>query len=273
MENMDLTQALPEGVSSMLSAGGILLLSAVIVLTVVIIKRWKARVMPGILGVIAYAVFVFVFTNLSTSALALIPGIDNVFYNNPATYNIIYALLAAVGFTAARMVCAYMLKDRFERKGDVYLAGIGLSLGDSLLYGLTAISYITWCMAISSNEAQMMFAELAAEEVASTYETVSVLFAAPAALWLLLGVSCVLDIVINIALMNVVFGAVKGSLSKWWYGISGAMNFFAMISFQLYNQESIMSITWCFALKLVIFAAIMYYAFKIAGKEIEYSDD
>ena len=97
----------------MLSAGGILMLSAIIVLVVVIMKRWKARVMPGILGVIAYAVFVFIFANLATSALALIPSIDNIFYNNPATYNIVYALFATAGFTAARVVTGYMLNERF----------------------------------------------------------------------------------------------------------------------------------------------------------------
>ena len=67
METIDLTQTLPAGTSSMLSAGGILMLSAIIVLVVVIMKRWKARVMPGILGVIAYAVFVFIFANLATT--------------------------------------------------------------------------------------------------------------------------------------------------------------------------------------------------------------
>mgnify|MGYP000332153179 FL=1 len=61
METIDLTQTLPAGTSSMLSAVGILMLSAIIVLVVVIMKRWKARVMPGILGVIAYAVFVIYF--------------------------------------------------------------------------------------------------------------------------------------------------------------------------------------------------------------------
>lgn len=273
MENIDFTQALPEGTSSMLSAGGIFMLSALIVLVVVIIKRWKARIMPGILGVIAYAVFVFIFANLATSALALLPGVDNVFYNNPATYNIVYAMFAAVGFTFARIICGYMLNERFERKGDVYLAGIGISAGDCLLYGMTAISYVTWCTAIQSGQAQDMLVQLASEEVATTYETVSMLFTAPVILWLLLGINCVLDMVLNIALMNVVFGAVKGDLSKWWYGISGAITFISMLSFQLYNHESIVSIALCFAVKLVIFAAAMYYTFKVEGKKVCYEED
>lgn len=273
MENIDMTQALPEGVSSMISAGGILMLSALIVLVVVIIKRWKARIMPGILGVITYMIFVFIFTNLATSVLALLPGVDNVFYNNPTTYNIVYGMFAAVGFTVARILCGYMLNERFERKGDVYLAGMGISVGDSILYGMTAISYVTWCTAIQSGQAQEMIAQLASQEVTTTYETVAVLFTTPVVLWLLLGVNCVLDMVLNIGLMNVVFGAVKGNLSKWWYGISGAITFFSAISFQLYDQESVVSIAVCFAVKLVIFAVSVYYTFKVAGNEVQYLED
>ena len=158
-------------------------------------------------------------------------------------------------------------------KGDVYLAGIGLSIGDSLLYGMTAISYITWCTAIQAGQAQDMLAQLAAEEVTTTYETVSALFTTPSVLWLLLGVNCILDMVLNIALMNVIFGVIKGNLAKWWYGVTAAVTFFAMISFQLYNQESVASIAVSFAVKLVIFAVTIYYTFRVAGKEIEYSDD
>ena len=163
---------------------------------------------------------------------------------------------------------------RVSPKGErVYLAGIGLSIGDSLLYGMTAISYITWCTAIQAGQAQDMLAQLAAEEVTTTYETVSALFTTPSVLWLLLGVNCILDMVLNIALMNVIFGVIKGNLAKWWYGVTAAVTFFAMISFQLYNQESIASIAVSFAVKLVIFAVTIYYTFRVAGKEIEYSDD
>jgi uncharacterized membrane protein YhfC len=270
---MDLTQTLSPMVSTMLSAGGVILLSAIIVIAVVVAKRWNGRVMPGILGIIAYAVFVFIFANLLTSAMALIPSIDNAFYNDSKTYYIVYYLLAAVGFTLARIVTGYMLKDRFERKGDVYMAGLGLSVGDSILYGITTLSYLTWCTAINSMGLAEAFADFSAEEAASTYETISVLFTAPSVLWLLLGINCVLDIAVNIALMSVVFGAVKKSLSPWWYGISLGITFFSAISFQLYDENSLLSILICFAIKLVIFAATMYYTFKVAGKEIAYLDD
>ena len=45
--------------------------------------------------------------------------------------------------TLARYVLARFMAGRFERKGDVYLSGIGLSVGDGVLYGLTVISSIS----------------------------------------------------------------------------------------------------------------------------------
>ena len=52
--------------------------------------------------------------------------------------------------------------------------------------------------------------------------------------------------VLNIALMNAIFGVIKGNLAKWWYGVTAAVTFFAMISFLLYNQESVASIAVSF---------------------------
>ena len=74
-------------------------------------------------------------------------------------------------------------------------------------------------------------------------------------------------------IISLIFGVIKGNLAKWWYGVTAAVTFFAMISFQLYNQESVASIAVSFAVKLVIFAVTIYYTFRVAGKEIEYSDD
>ena len=86
MENFDMTQTLPSGLSPMITAGGIILLSVFIVFIIVAIKRWHGRWMPVLLGVVAYLIFTFVFTNMFLSVLTLAPGIDNVFSNNPVTY-------------------------------------------------------------------------------------------------------------------------------------------------------------------------------------------
>ena len=150
MEGIDLTLQLPDGVEGMIMAGGILLLSFFIVMFIVVKKRWKGKLMPFFLGFITYTVFVFMCVNLITSALALIPSVDMAFTYNQTAYIIVYYLLAGIAFLIARMVLTRMLTERFETRGDVYMAGLGLGIGDSILYGVTAVSYYVWCIAIRS---------------------------------------------------------------------------------------------------------------------------
>lgn len=116
------------------------MLTAFIVLIIVVIKRWNGRFINVLASVFAYSIFVFIFANLCMSALALIPSIDQTFEYNTTAYTIIYSILSALGMTLARYVLARFMAGRFERKGDVYLSGIGLSVGDGVLYGLTVIS-------------------------------------------------------------------------------------------------------------------------------------
>lgn len=273
MENIDYTQALPDGLSTMITAGGILLLSAIIVMTIVIAKRWKGRFIPMLLGIVAYIIFGFICTNLITSVIALIPGTDAVFTNSPNTYKIVYYITATIAFTVARIVCSYMYVERYERQGDIYLGGIGLGLGDCALYGITSIINLTWVTAISSTGLESVFADFAPDQVASTYESISNLFTAPTFLWLLLAISCIYDIVLNIALMNVVYGAVKGQIAKYWIGVSAAFHFVTVISFQFYEETAPSSVALWFCVKTVIFVAVVYYVFNNVSKEISYKND
>ena len=140
---INLDAGIPAGAESMLSAGGILMLSAFIVLIIVVIKRWNGRFINVVAGIFAYSIFVFIFANLCMSVLSLIPSIDQIFSYNTTAYTIIYSILSACGITLARYVLARFMNGRFERKGDIYLSGIGLAVGDGFLYGLTVLSSIS----------------------------------------------------------------------------------------------------------------------------------
>lgn len=272
MDNsIDYTRALSAQTEPMLVAGGILLLSVIIVMIIVIKKRWNGKFMPLLLGVIAYMIFVFIFANLITSLFSMIPSVDRAFTYNQNAYMILYTGLAAVGYLIARIIISNMLIGRYETKGDVYMAGIGLGIGDAVLYGITIVSYYVWCIAINSEGGlAAALSGMEAAEALSTYESIEMLFSAPPVLWLLIGASTVMDFFINFSLTNVTFGVVKGQLSNNWHIISTLIYFAAAISFQVYNSTSVVSIAVMFAIKLVIFAAAMYYTFKVAAGEIEY---
>lgn len=272
MEGIDLTLQLPEGVEGMIMAGGILLLSFFIVMFIVVKKRWKGKLMPFFLGFMTYTIFVFMCVNLITSALALIPSVDMAFTYNQTAYIILYYLLAGIAFLIARMVLTRMLTERFETRGDVYMAGLGLGIGDSILYGVTAVSYYVWCIAIRGEGLESAFAGLSSEDVIATYESITTLFTSPIILWFLLGISCIMDMLIQFALVITAYGQLKGYLPGYWSMLSVGIYFVNAISFQLYDSRSVVSIAIAFAVKLVIFAASMYYALYVAGRQIKYEE-
>lgn len=273
MDGMDLTRTLPENLEGMIAGGGMIALSVIIVMIIVIMKRWKGRIIPLLLGLVAYLIIVFMIPNLLISALALIPNISVAFEYNPTAYIIIYSALVAVASLAAKYMLSAMLLERYERKGDIYMAGIGLGLGDVALYAMTAISSYVWCLAIYNEGLEAAFAGMTEAEIASTYESIELLYSAPVIIWILFGLNAVMDMLVQFALTNVVYGAVKHQLNSNVYVITTVITFLSIISFQLYDEASIISIIICFAVKLLVCAAAMYYTFRIAAKSIEYVED
>lgn len=217
-------------------------------------------------------IFVFVCVNLIMSAFALIPSVDMAFSYNQHAYTIVYCVVASVAFLAARVVLGNMITQRYDTRGDVYMAGMGLGIGDGILYGVTAVSYYVWCIAIRNEGLEQAFQGLSNSDITSTYESVSTLFNAPIALWLLMGLGCIMDMLIHFALTNATYGVITGSLPKYWYALSTGIYFVNAISFQLYDSSSMVSIAVSFAIKLIIFAASMYYTLSVAGKQIKYGE-
>jgi branched-subunit amino acid transport protein len=264
MENIDLTQTLPSNLSTMLSFAGIVIMSAMIVLAVVIFKRWKARVIPLVTGIVAYIMFVFLGTNLLASVIAMIPSADNLFRSNPSVYKALYYIIAALAFTLARILTINMFAGKYERRGDVYIAGLGLGLGDCILYGYTLLVNITWCAAINAQGMESLFSQMSDDQIQSAYQSVSALFTAPSMLWVLVAISCVMDMVLNVALISLVSGAVKGYLSKWFYVISAVINMASLLAFEMYDATSETSIAMSFLMKAVIVVLAVYYVWKVA---------
>ena len=75
MENLNINydKTVSNATVSMISAGAILVISVLIVLLVLVIKRWKGRFIPLALGVLSYVVFGFMFSQLLMSHLRIIP--------------------------------------------------------------------------------------------------------------------------------------------------------------------------------------------------------
>ena len=224
-------------------------------------------------GAFAYTIFVFICCNLIMSALALIPSIDEAFTNNSTAYTVVYSILAAVAMTFARYVLCRFMNGRFERKGDIYLSGIGLALGDGVLYGLTVISTMSIATAINNEGIDAMMAGLTQNDTETFYQTLGNLVNAPSYLWLLMGIAFTLDVILSIALSAAIQAYVKGVASYMTGCYVAIIQFASYISFQIFDYSSPVSIIVCFVIKMVIDIAAIAYVFKVVVREMNYAND
>ena len=214
MENIDIDfgQTVSSGAVSMLVAGAILVLSVLIVAIIITAKRWKGRAIPLLLGLLSYVIFGFMFSQMFMSIIRLIPSVDMSFTYNSSSYIVVYNIVFAVGLAIARWFTVKLMADKYNRAGDVILAGTGIALGDAvMMYGLSVLSYYVYAQAISASGLQkvvedMLSSGLSAEEVMTEYTAnMAQLFNAPEPLWFIMGLATVLDIVLNIILCIVVY--------------------------------------------------------------------
>ena len=282
MENLNINydKTVSNATVSMISAGAILVISVLIVLLVLVIKRWKGRFIPLALGVLSYVVFGFMFSQLLMSVLSLIPNVDQSFTYNTNAYVVIYNILLAAGFGIARWFTAKMMTDRYNRTGDVLMAGTGLAIGDTVItYALSMFTFFVYAQAISANGLEKFISDMfnsgmAESDVITLYTSnVSQLIDSPAILWFLMAVSEVLDIALNIMLFMVVYGVVKKQVNYMYAYYAIIAQFVSNIMFQLYNAFSLTNIIVLFIVKLVIVGGIALFIKQFIMKEIKYSND
>ena len=269
MENLNINydKTVSNATVSMISAGAILVISVLIVLLVLVIKRWKGRFIPLALGVLSYV-------------LSLIPNVDQSFTYNTNAYVVIYNILLAAGFGIARWFTAKMMTDRYNRTGDVLMAGTGLAIGDTVItYALSMFTFFVYAQAISANGLEKFISDMfnsgmAESDVITLYTSnVSQLIDSPAILWFLMAVSAVLDIALNIMLFMVVYGVVKKQVNYMYACYAIIAQFVSNIMFQLYNAFSLTNIIVLFIVKLVIVGGIALFIKQFIMKEIKYSND
>ncbi len=282
MENIDIDfgQTVSSGAVSMLVVGAILVLSVLIVAIIITAKRWKGRVIPLLLGILSYVIFGFMFSQMFMSIIRLIPSVDMSFTYNSSSYIVVYNIVFAVGLAIARWFTVKLMADKYNRAGDVILAGTGIALGDTvMMYGLSVLSYYVYAQAISASGLQkvvedMLSSGLSAEEVMTEYTAnMAQLFNAPEPLWFIMGLATVLDIVLNIILCIVVYGSVKKQINYMLPYYAIIIQFVSNILFQVYNAYSLSNIIILFTIKLVVVIGIILYTKQFIMKEIKYSDD
>lgn len=272
-------KTLSNNVMSYITAGGVLFLSVVIVATIIIFRRWNGRVVPFIFSIITYGIFGFIFAQLVVSALAMIPSVDYAFTYNQNAYNLVSTIALVIGLGIARWFILKMMISRYERPGDVYLAGLGLGIGQGIFnYGISILAfYVNAQVLINQGEVTEDFITnlidgLSDTNITSLADTFSQLFNAPEAIWALLGLAAVLDLFLNLFLMVATFGAMKKNINYMWSWYAIAIQLVSILAFSVYDYTSIISIIICFIVKTIITVGAIIIINKVS-KTIEYNKE
>ena len=268
MENIDLTQTVPTQTVTYLGAVGMLIISTIIILMFIFFKRYKARVMPLLLGILSYFLFGFIGYNLIIALMIKLPGFEVAYTNNKAVFTVIFLVIFVSLFTLARIISMKIMYPNYDRPGDVLIFGLGIGMCDALLYVWSSITLTVWAGAINSSGLTELFKDFSQEDMISNYNSFALLFTAPSILWILLCISSMIDVLLNCILAILIFGVVSKKIPTWWYAASAAINFLVILPFQLYEGSSSMGVIIPFVIKIVVFIVAVFVIYRVDTNDI-----
>lgn len=266
LSSIDMTQTLPYNVNAMMNTGGIILASVFIVLCAIIFIRYKAKIAPLMLGLVAYVAFIFMGSNI---VINLLPEFASTTNKASGIEVCMKALILTLFFTLARICVANIMKGRYDGPGDVMISGLSLGIGDGIVYGITTIMSLG-VLATSISQVGLgeilLGHDLPADQALELYEnSILPLINAPVITWALMGVSLCMDLVLNVGFMMLTCGAVNGKLTKDWHWLVAGMNFIILLpyTFNAIYYTSLSEVIISFGIKVVLFGAMVAIIYQV----------
>lgn len=264
MDSIDLTQQIPAGAQMYLGAGGIVIISVIFILLFISFKRFKSKFIPLLIGVVAYILFGYLLYNGCAALFLSIPGMYSAYNAGAVPPIMITTAIVALLYTIARIIISKCMDKSLNSAGDSINYGIGLGLGNAVLYALTVLMLMTFASAVETNGMTGIFEQITnPEELQSIYDSYRPIFTNVPYVWLLLGLSYSMDIVLNAGLAVIVTGVSKGKIPKVWYVLTGVINFAVLLPYDLYDGTTAIGSILPFVIKSVLFVAAIYIIVRV----------
>lgn len=266
--NIDLTQTVPSETITYLNLSQILIISTIVILTFVFFKRYKSRFMPLVTGILGNVIFTVIGYNLITYLIFSIPGMNEGYENNQLILKLMFFIVYIILFTLARYIVGRYLFQIYNRPGDILSFGLGMGICDGIMYSVTSITFSIWSTGINKTGMVELFKDFSESEITTTYNSISTLFTSPSILWVLLGLSVIIDILLNCGLAVIIYGAINKKITSIWVYISALINYVVIIPFKIYDETSYNNIVTLFLIKTILFVGSMYIIYRIDNEYI-----
>lgn len=204
----------PAQTISFLNADMIIIISVLFVLGFVLIVRYMGKVVPAIVGAVAYVIFGFLGTEALCMILASIPGINSLVYANAVVYSVVRAVIIALMYQAARFITIKITSKEKYTIGNSMMAGFGMSVAYGLVSGFNYMYMSVMGSTINELGMEAMFEGYTQEEMTAMAQSFDSLVHAPSQLYIMLGIGAAIDIIFMVLICVVVSGVMDGRINK-----------------------------------------------------------
>jgi hypothetical protein len=261
---MDYDITFPADTINYTNAGGIILISVLIVAAAILMIRYSANILPAIAGLLIYMVLGVAGIEIVTMAISVIPVIGDFLIGSSVAFCITRALIFALLVHLAR----WLVLKFSDRKGDMELGnaligGWGIALGQAIISGMDILYVSTLGNTINSYGMDELVSDMSAEEISNLIDAIKQVSDIPGTYFLFKGINCAVDVLFHIFAVVLLYAIVKKGLDKKWYLIVGALTFVMNLITLFYDYRAVSSYLALAFIKLITLAAVFALALNI----------
>lgn len=216
--NYDIT--FPQKIIDNINMSGIFMISAILIIGFILLMRYAATFMPGILALLTYLVLVVAGVQVVTSVFLVIPGLNALIVGTPIVFYITQAILYALLTHLTRMIVVkFSNRNNTLELGDSLMGGLGIAIGQAILPGMELMALSSMGTTINAYGMTELFQDRTAEEFAEIVEYVQQVISAGPSYYLSMGINGMLDIIFHVGVLLLLYAIVKKGLPVFWNGI------------------------------------------------------
>ena len=261
---MDYNITIPEQSVMFINLSGIIMISTIIIIGFILLMRYAAKFVPGLMGLLCYLLLVVVGTELITYVIAAIPVLGTMLLGQVMLFCITRAVITA-GLCHATRVIVLKFTDRNQdmQLGDALMGGLGIAIGGAIVVGTSFIYLSTLAATVNTYGLEALMADISQAEQAELATYIANIASIAPVTFLMQGLGYTIDIVFQVAVLLLLYAVIKKGLPVFWHGVIIVSNII-LEAVSLFTNYSVWENYMMMVLiKLIILVGIVVAALRV----------
>ncbi|MCM1466848.1 MAG: YhfC family glutamic-type intramembrane protease [Alistipes sp.] len=261
---MDYSITIPEQSVTFINLSGIIMISAIIIIGFILLMRYAAKFVPGLMGILCYLLIVVVGVELVTYIIAAIPLLGTALLGNVVLFCITRAVITA-GLCHGTRIVILKFTDRNQdmQLGDALMGGLGIAVGGAVVVGTSFIYLSTLAATINAYGLEALLADIPLEEQTELVGYIANIASIAPATFLMQGLGYTIDLIFQVAVLLLLYAVVKKGLPVFWHGVIVLCNIVLETLSNFANYSVWENYPMMVCVKLVILVGIIAAALRV----------